>query len=62
MGFHNAGYFERTVSTTCVYFLILTKLMFREKFVEKKTVAYYKAAFLLTGLKKSEAEPMTLKL
>jgi hypothetical protein len=37
--------------------------MFLEKLLKKKkTAAYCKAAFLVTGLKKSEAEPVTLRL
>jgi hypothetical protein len=36
--------------------------MFPEKLVEKMIVAYCKAAFLVTGLKNSESEPVTLKL
>jgi len=61
MWFHNVGYFERQYCLQCGQFLILIVLMFPEKLVEKQTAAYCKAAFLVTGLKKTEVEPMTLK-
>jgi hypothetical protein len=53
---------RRRIIHCTIYILILVIVMFPKKLVEKKIVAYCKAAFLVTGLKNSEAEPVTSKL